>query len=72
MRTIKITPKHVQSYGNLGICYSSLGRQEEALKAFDQAVALDPHYEPALINREIAASLKEGECLGAKVKTVEY
>ncbi|MFA6011697.1 MAG: tetratricopeptide repeat protein [Desulfobacteraceae bacterium] len=70
--TIKITPKHVQSYGNLGICYSSLGRQEEALRAYDKAIELDPNYEPALINRRIAESLKEGECLGGQVKTIEY
>lgn len=70
--TIKINPDNTQSYGNLGICYSSLGRKQEALDAFDKAIELDPLYEPALLNREFVRSLEEGECLGKRVKTIEY
>ncbi len=70
--TINVTPNHTQSYGNLGICYSSIGRKQEALNAFDKAIELDPNYEPALVNRKIVESLEEGECLEAKRKTIDY
>ncbi len=70
--TVKITPNHTQSYGNLGICYSSVGKIQQAIDAFDKAIELDPHYEPALVNRKIVESLEEGECLRKGVETIEY
>lgn len=70
--TIKRTPKHPQCYGNIGICYMSTGRKQEALHAFDKAIELDPSYEPALVNRKIATSLKEGEPFSRKLETIEY
>lgn len=70
--TIKITPNNPQSYGNLGICYASIGKIQLALESFDRSIELDPNYEPALLNRKIIESLGEGECLGRKVKTIEY
>jgi tetratricopeptide (TPR) repeat protein len=70
--TIKITPNHPQSHGNLGICYASIGKIQLALESFDRAIELDPNYEPALLNRKIVESLQEGECLGKGVKTIEY
>ena len=70
--SMKIASKHVQPYGNLGICYANVGKIRQALDAFDKALELDPYYEPALVNRKIVESLNEGECLGKKVKTIEY
>lgn len=70
--TIKISPNHPQSYGNLGICYASIGKIQLALEAFDKAIEIDPNYEPALLNRKIVESLKKGECLGKRIKTIEY
>lgn len=70
---LAINPKHPQSYGNIGICFAALGNRQEALAAFDKALELDPKYEPALLNREIVKSLKEGEKLSVpKVKSIEY
>lgn len=69
---ININPNYTQPYGNLGICYAIVGKKRLALDAFDKAIELDPVYELALVNREIVASLKEGECLVLPVKTVEY
>jgi len=60
---IALNPTHTQSYGNMGICYAYLGRKQEALTAFERALALDPHYEPALVNRRVVAALSEGETL---------
>jgi lipoprotein NlpI len=70
--TIEINPNNPQSYGNLGICYASIGKIQLALESFDRSIELDPDYEPALLNRMIIESLGEGECLGKKVKIIEY
>ncbi len=63
---------HVQSFGNLGICYVQTGQKEKALGALDQALRLDPAYEPARTNRKLIEALKEGEELGREVEIVEY
>lgn len=66
-------PTHVQSYGNLGLCYGILGLKQEALKNLDKALELDPKYEPAIINRKAIASLKEGEKLhDSSALSVDY
>jgi tetratricopeptide (TPR) repeat protein len=60
---IALHPTHPQSCGNMGLCYAYLGRKKEALAAFEKALALDPHYEPALINRRVVVALSAGETL---------
>ena len=70
--TIEITPNNPQSYGNIGICYTSIGKVQVALESFDRAIELDPNYEPALLNRKIVESLEEGDCLEKGVKSIEY
>jgi tetratricopeptide (TPR) repeat protein len=54
-------PKHVQSFGNLGLALAGLGRRADALESFDRALALDPNYEPARINRRVIETMREGE-----------
>jgi len=72
-KCLMINTNHPQSYGNMGICYGQLGQKALALEAFDKALELDPNYEPALVNRMIVESLKEGERLpSGKVKSVDY
>jgi tetratricopeptide (TPR) repeat protein len=70
---IMISKKHLQSYGNMGICYAQLGQKALALEALDKALELDPDYELAIINRLVVASLKDGERLPSdKMESVEY
>jgi len=70
---VTVNPMHLQSYGNMGICYARLGRKQEGLAAFDKALDLDPNYEPALLNREIVNSLEDGEKLsGYQSKSMDY
>lgn len=60
-RVLSENPKHVQSYGNLALAYAGLGRRADALACFDRALELDPHYEPAILNRRITERMREGE-----------
>ena len=52
---------HVQSYGNMGLAYALLGSKQKALECLDKAIALDPKYEPAAINRLYVHTLKDGK-----------
>jgi len=62
-KVLAVNPDHIQSWGNLGICYGMLGQKSEALAAFNQALALDRNYEPAKDNRQLVLTLEEGESL---------
>jgi tetratricopeptide (TPR) repeat protein len=70
---LRMNPSHAQSHGNSALCHAFLGRQPEALAAIDRALEIDPDYEPALRNREVVRSLKEGEKLPAgQMQVVEH
>ncbi|WP_198262877.1 tetratricopeptide repeat protein [sulfur-oxidizing endosymbiont of Gigantopelta aegis] len=69
---IKKEPGHVACHGNIGICYSQMGQKALAIQYFDKALALDPNYELALVNKIITEELKEGEKLNSEMKRVEY
>lgn len=60
-RVLSENPNHVQSFGNLALAYAGLGRRAEAMECFDRALALDPSYEPARINRRTTEKMREGE-----------
>ena len=62
-KAISINPEPPQAYGNLGICYGSLGEKESALIYFDMALEIDPNYELARVNRELVERLEQGERL---------
>ena len=71
-QVLALNPKHVQSYGNIGLAHSALGEQKTALEYLDKALLLDPTYEPAQINRENVLRLKEGEKSRCIAKEVHY
>jgi len=72
-KVLAFDPQHPQSYGNLGICYGHLGKKQEALAALDKALQIDPHYEPAILNRRYISSLAEGEKISVdNFTSVEY
>jgi tetratricopeptide (TPR) repeat protein len=72
LKVCELYKNHTQSYGNLGLCYSFLGKKQEALSAFDKALEIDPGYEPAITNRALFLSLKDGEKMPNIIKTVEF
>jgi tetratricopeptide (TPR) repeat protein len=53
-------PDHVQSHGNLGICYSFLGRKADAERELRKALELDPGYDIARTNLHMVAKMQEG------------
>ena len=57
---LKTEKGHVQSYGNMGLAYAGLGNKQKALECLDQAIQIDPDYEPALVNRRVVENLREG------------
>lgn len=70
---LKITPNHTQSLGNLGLCYGHLGEKNNALDTLDKALAIDPYYEPAIINKNAIEATQDGEPItGGKIASVEY
>ena len=73
---IKINPTAPQAFGNMALCYAHLNEDKKAIAAFDKAIALDPNYEPAIINKEIvkqtiARGLSFSD-LQSEVKVIEY
>ena len=67
------TQEHYQSYGNLGICYAMLGRKDEAIKALNTALEIEPKYITALENKKNFLKLKDGEKLSIEsIKFANY
>jgi tetratricopeptide (TPR) repeat protein len=60
-RVLCENPNHVQSFGNIALAYAGLGQRAAAMECFERALALDPGYEPALVNRRVVARMREGE-----------
>ena len=49
------------TYSNMGIALSGLGRHDEALQRFDQALSLDPALENVRANREALLEALQGK-----------
>jgi len=60
---LSISPKHIQSLGNLGLCYGMLNNKKKALEYLNKALLLDENYEFAKSNKEIISNLSENEKL---------
>jgi hypothetical protein len=47
----------------MALAHAFLGRRARAMECFDQALALDPNYEPALVNKSMVTHMEEGQPL---------
>lgn len=54
-------PGHVQARGNLGICYVMTGNYKKARAYLNEALTLDPEYQPALDNMVVLNDLESGK-----------
>ena len=72
LKVLTLEKNHVQTHGNLAICYAMLGDKKNALSYIDKALELDPDYELARANRPVLVAMKDGEKLTTPPKTVEY
>ncbi|MDR2182213.1 MAG: tetratricopeptide repeat protein, partial [Treponema sp.] len=49
-----------RAWNNLGVLYFTQSRREEARRCFEEAVAIVPHYEDALVNlRDVCRELAD-------------
>jgi tetratricopeptide (TPR) repeat protein len=71
-RVLATDPKHVQSWGNLGLAYAAIGEKDKALECLDKALELDPEYEIAAVNRIGIEKMREGERLEGNIDSVNY
>jgi tetratricopeptide (TPR) repeat protein len=71
-RSIRWHSNMPQPYGNMGLCYAKMGNKEAALAAFETALQIDPHYEPAILNKAATEELNEGQCLPLDLKATRY
>jgi tetratricopeptide (TPR) repeat protein len=71
-RVLSTDPKHVQSWGNLGLAYAGIGEKGKALECLEKALELDPEYEIAAVNRIAIQKIREGERLEGKIDSVDY
>jgi Flp pilus assembly protein TadD len=59
-RLIDIDPSHAKAHVSMGAALFYLGRSDEALQRFDQALSLDPTLENVRANREaLLEAMKE-------------
>lgn len=56
-RATQLAPQAPECHNNLGNLLAMAGEHEAAIRSFDQALALRPHYPPAMINK--GTSLRE-------------
>jgi tetratricopeptide (TPR) repeat protein len=71
-RVLATDPKHVQSWGNLGLAYAGIGERDKALECLDKALELDPEYEIAAVNRIGIERMRDGERLEGRIDSVDY
>jgi tetratricopeptide (TPR) repeat protein len=63
-RVLEKEPRCVQAFGNMALAYGFLGKKALAMECFDQALALDPDYEPAVINKfMMMKDMEEGQAI---------
>jgi len=71
-RVLETDPRHVQSWGNMGLAYAGTGEKGKAIECLDRALELDPEYEVATVNKIVIQKMREGERLEGRVDSVEY
>jgi tetratricopeptide (TPR) repeat protein len=71
-RVLAVEPPHLQSWGNLGLAHAGLGEKVRALECLNKALAIDPGYEVAIVNKALVERLEEGERLEGNIESIDY
>jgi len=71
-RVLSVEPAHMQSWGNLGLAHAGLGETVRALECLNKALAIDPDYEVAIVNKALVERLAVGERLEGNIKSIDY
>lgn len=72
IKVLSIDKNHIQSHGNLGLCYAFSGEKSLAIEHFDKALEIDPHYDIAKTNKMRISALAEGEKLSGKTLSLDH
>lgn len=70
-KKLEANPNNAEGWVMLGRSYRSLQRPEDALKAYDKAVALDPDDEIALERAELLAEVRQGSFDGEPWRVIQ-
>jgi tetratricopeptide (TPR) repeat protein len=49
-KSLQLDPKNVNARTDMGTCYFNIGRPDDALREFQQSLAVNPRHEPTLYN----------------------
>jgi Tfp pilus assembly protein PilF len=72
LKVLSIDKNHIQSHGNLGLCYAFLGEKSLSIEHFDKALVIDPDYEVVIMNKARVSALAEGEKLSGKALSLDH
>tara|TARA_B100000614_G_scaffold257766_1_gene278630 strand:- start:605 stop:1714 length:1110 start_codon:yes stop_codon:yes gene_type:complete len=64
---VQKNPRSHQGHGNMGTCLLQLGRPDEARKALQSSLDIDPDYKPALQNMKLLKKAKTDKPLSKEV-----
>ena len=71
-RVLAVEPANMQSWGNLGLAHAGLGEKVRALECLNKALAIDPGYEVAIVNKALVERLDEGERIEGNIESIDY
>lgn len=70
MEALKVNPNLAAGYNNLGVGLMQLGRSDEGVLHFQEALRLDPDYKSALKNLENAQRSSSFQTIGCGISHV--
>ena len=69
---LEVLPRHVQSYGNLGLAYAGQGERDRAIACLDKAIELDADYQPAIYNRRILLASPDEQLEVQSLREIDF
>jgi tetratricopeptide (TPR) repeat protein len=70
-RSVKTVGEHHVTYHNMGLCFYSMGKMENALENFGKSLTMHPHYEKARSWRDRVKNELAAEAAGTSTEGVQ-